>query len=205
MSNIEHIRSYLTSLGYNSAVTCGILANIYKESAYNPKNLQQTGEKKLGMTDSQYTEKVDSKEYDMNTFAHDGFGYGLVQWTYWSRKEALYKKTISKGKSIGDMDAQLAFMTSEMQGYPKLMKAINEAENSEEGAYNVAYVMCTIYEAPADKEKRGEERGKYAKEMFREMEQPHKSYLIVDISENVDEGNRIHTALKAIGYDCHIE
>lgn len=203
--NRAYILNYLTATcKYNMAVACGILANIYKESAYKSTNLQQTGEKKLGWTDEQYTEKTDNGKYTKKKFINDGFGYGLIQWTYFSRKEALYNKTVAKGISIGNMDAQLAFMISEMKGYTKFMDAIKSAGNTETDAYNVAYAMCTIYEQPADMEKRGVERGNYAIELYRQLA-PKRNYLTIDITDHAAESIRIRTALEALGYDCHLE
>ena len=40
------------------------------------------------MTDAEYTAAVDSGSY--TNFVRDSAGYGLAQWTYYSRKQALY-------------------------------------------------------------------------------------------------------------------
>lgn len=48
-----------------------------------------------------YTAAVDSGKY--TDFVHDSAGYGLAQWTYWSRKEGLLKLTQKKGVSIGNL------------------------------------------------------------------------------------------------------
>jgi long-subunit fatty acid transport protein len=37
-------------------------------------------------------------------------GYGLAQWTFWSRKQALLDFAKTAGKSIGDMTMQLDFL-----------------------------------------------------------------------------------------------
>jgi len=60
------------------------MGNLYYESSLNSKNLQGTYEKKLNMTDESYTKAVDNKTY--TNFIKDSAGYGLAQWTYWSRK-----------------------------------------------------------------------------------------------------------------------
>jgi hypothetical protein len=63
------------------------MGNLYAESGLKPNNLQNSYEKTLGFTDVTYTEAVDKGIY--NNFIHDKAGYGLAQWTWWSRKEAL--------------------------------------------------------------------------------------------------------------------
>ena len=86
-TNAQKIWNYLKGRGLNSYGTAALMGNLYAESALNPKNLQNTYEKKLGYTDESYTAAVDSGKY--GNFVHDSAGYGLAQWTFWSRKEAL--------------------------------------------------------------------------------------------------------------------
>ena len=64
--------------------------------------LQNTYEKKLDLSDVQYTAKVDDGSY--TNFVKDSAGYGLAQWTYWSRKQALQEYAKASGKSVGDLD-----------------------------------------------------------------------------------------------------
>lgn len=63
------------------------MGNLYAESALKPTNLQNTYEKKLGFSDTAYTQAVDNGTY--TNFVKDSAGYGLAQWTHWSRKQAL--------------------------------------------------------------------------------------------------------------------
>jgi hypothetical protein len=84
------------------------MGNLYAESALTPTNLQNSYNKKLNLTDNEYTAAVDSGKY--KNFVKDSAGYGLAQWTYWSRKENLLKYANSKGKSIGDINMQLEFL-----------------------------------------------------------------------------------------------
>lgn len=60
------------------------MGNLYAESRLSPVNLQNSYEKKLGMTDSQYTQAVDNDSY--SNFVKDSAGYDLTQQTYWSCK-----------------------------------------------------------------------------------------------------------------------
>lgn len=58
--------------------------------------LQNTYEKKLGMTDASYTAAVDGGTY--TGFVRDCAGYGLAQWTYWSRKQGLFNFAKAAGR-----------------------------------------------------------------------------------------------------------
>lgn len=134
----------LKSRGLNDYAVAGIMGNLFAESGLRANNLQNTYEKKLGLTDAQYTEAVDNGSY--KNFVNDSAGYGLAQWTYWSRKQALFNYKTAYGCSIGDETMQLGFLWQELQGYGALMKVLNNAKSVREASDAV----LTIYERPAD-------------------------------------------------------
>ena len=97
-TNEELIWQYLKAQGLTDAGTAGLMGNLYAESGLKPTNLQNNYEKKLGFTDDSYTKAVDNGTY--GNFVRDSAGYGLAQWTYWSRKESLLNYVKKKNKSI---------------------------------------------------------------------------------------------------------
>ena len=102
------------------------MGNIYAESGLSSINLQNSFEKKLGYTDASYTSGVDAGTY--TNFVRDSAGYGLCQWTYWSRKQALLEFCHSKGTSIGDLEMQLEFMYKELsENYGTVMSVLRSA------------------------------------------------------------------------------
>lgn len=145
MSNIQKIYSKLISAGMTIAGACGVLGNLEAESALNPKNLQNTYEKSLGYTDENYTKAADNGTY--TNFAKDCAGYGLAQWTYWARKQALLSYAKACKKSIGDLDMQLDFLLKELSesysGVLKILKTTDSVTTASD------CVMCQ-YERPAD-------------------------------------------------------
>ncbi len=156
---------YLTeTLGLNCAAACGVLANIAAESAFRSTNLQNTYEKKLGYTDTEYTLAVDNGSYD--NFVKDAAGYGFAQWTYWSRKQKLLEFAKSKGKSIGDAEMQMQFFGQEIKGYSGVWKTLQSVPNTAEGAYEAGHKVCYDYEAPAAKQTSAVTRGNSAKTYF---------------------------------------
>ena len=112
MSVASTIWSFFKGKGLNDFAIAGIMGNLNAESALKPTNLQNSYQSKLGYTDDTYTAAVDSGAY--TNFVKDCAGYGLAQWTYWSRKQALLDYARSVGKSIGDLTMQLEFMWKEM-------------------------------------------------------------------------------------------
>ena len=80
-------------------------------------------------------------------FVNDKAGYGLAQWTFWSRKEALLKFARDKGKSIGDLKMQLDFLWKELNtGYQAVMIVLKNAKDVREASDAV----LLWYERPAD-------------------------------------------------------
>ena len=112
-TNEEKIWNYLKGAGLNDYGIAGLMGNLYAESGLVPNNLQNTYEKSLGYTDEEYTVAVDKGTY--GNFINDAAGYGLAQWTYWSRKQGLLNFAKAAGKSIGDLEMQLDFLMKEMQ------------------------------------------------------------------------------------------
>ena len=70
------IWSFLKGKGLSDCGAAGLMGNLYAESGLKPTNLQNTYEKKLGLSDADYTAQVDSGAY--SNFVHDSAGYGLT-------------------------------------------------------------------------------------------------------------------------------
>lgn len=126
MTNAEIIYNYLKSKGLNDFGAAGLMGNLFAESGLIPTNLQNTYEKKFGLSDSEYTSAVDNGTY--KNFVHDSAGYGLAQWTFWSRKQSLYSFAKNQGKSIGDLNMQLDFLMKELsESYGSVLSVLKNA------------------------------------------------------------------------------
>ena len=144
-TNEELIWQYLKAQGFSDAGAAGLMGNLYAESGLKPTNLQNTYEKKLGFTDDSYTKAVDNGSYD--NFVRDSAGYGLAQWTFWSRKENLLNFAKQKKKSIGDLYMQLDFLMVELSsGYKGLLNTLKTTKSVKEASNNV----LLQFERPAD-------------------------------------------------------
>ena len=123
MDSAQKIWDRLISAGLTPAGAAGLMGNLHAESGLNPRNLQNSFEKKLGYTDAAYTAAVDSGAYD--GFVHDGAGYGLAQWTYPSRKAALLAYAKARGRSVGDLDTQVGYLLQELQSlFPAVLRLL---------------------------------------------------------------------------------
>ena len=144
-TNEELIWQYLKNQGLTDAGTAGLMGNLYAESGLRSINLQNTYEKKLGLTDEAYTKAVDNGSY--TNFVRDNAGYGLAQWTYWSRKQNLINFAKEKNKSIGDLNMQLDFLMKELTTNYKTIVQILKTTTSVLEASNA---ILLHYEKPAD-------------------------------------------------------
>ena len=107
------IWNFLKKEGFNDYGAAGLMGNLDAESGLRSNNLQDTYSREFGLSDTQYTQKVDNGTY--TNFIKDEAGYGLAQWTYWSRKQNLLNYARAKGKSIGDLEMQLGFLCKELR------------------------------------------------------------------------------------------
>lgn len=140
MTNKEMVYSYLRSKGLSLASACGIMANIQRESSYNPKA------------------KGDS-----------GTSFGLCQW-HKSRWNDLKNFCNISEFDINTIEAQIEFMLDEMQEkYKSVYTLVTINGGTVESARNVAYNMCVKYEIPANKAQKGEQRAAIAEELFYEF------------------------------------
>ena len=87
---------------------------------------------------------VDANAY--RDFVTDKAGYGLAQWTYYSRKQNLLNFAKQKGTSIGDLDMQLEFLMTELKVYKSVYNTLITATSVSEAAIAV----LTGFEKPAD-------------------------------------------------------
>ena len=156
------IWKFFKGKGLNDFAVAGIIGNLYAESGLISTNLQNNFEDALG-SDEEYTAKVDSGEYGKEEFMHDSAGYGLAQWTYYTRKEALYDYAKNKGVSIGDLDMQLEFLWSELIYYDALMHRLHDAKSVREASD----ALLLDFERPADQgEGQRSRRAEYSQEFY---------------------------------------
>ena len=157
----------LKAQGLSDYGTAGLMGNLKAESGPNPTNLQNSFERKLGYTDASYTAAVDNGTY--TNFVHDGAGYGLAQWTYWSRKQGLLDYARTAGKSIGDTKMQAGYLVFELKKYG-LWEALMAATSVREASH----IIMLRYEKPAsiytaDREKSLEKRAGFGQEYYQKF------------------------------------
>lgn len=147
-TNQETIWNYLKAQGFSSAGVAGIMGNLEAESGYRPNNMEDLANQKSGLSDADFTAGVDSGEITREEFISSErfgvctcnptgtptgqeYGYGLAQWTFTTRKAALYDFAKSRGVSIADLTMQLDFMIGEMSSSLKsYLKTVTDVEEA---------------------------------------------------------------------------
>lgn len=157
-TNQQTICLTLKESGASDSGIAGIMANIATESGFNPMNLENSYEQKLGYNDQSYTSAVDNGSY--TNFTNDSAGYGICQWTYKTRKQGLLGRAKSNNVSIGDMGNQVSFLFQELQvGYSGLYNSIMSGNDS---ANSIGATFCHSFENPSDHNQCDNERANNA-------------------------------------------
>ena len=129
--------------GMSRAGALGVMGNIGAESAFRADNVQDG----MGWSDEEYTKAVNNGEISKYDFCHDSRGYGLCQWTFYSRKEALYDFAYINIESIGDEIMQCRFIIKELQT-PEYQGLYNFLCTTQD-MYEAVIRVCKEYERPA--------------------------------------------------------
>lgn len=163
---IQYIYNAARKAGVTHQGAIGLLGNLQGETSdFDPMSLETLYRNRFGLTDAEYTRRADAGEYIINTktFEFDSAGYGIAQWTWWARKRGLREVASILGKSVGDLDVQVAYMLQEMQTrYTETWEVLTTTDD-----YRKAVKICvTDYEKPADSAGAIAKRTEYAKKFL---------------------------------------
>ena len=162
----KKIWDYLYARIGNAYGVAGLMGNLWAESGLKSNNLQNSFEKKYGMTDDQYTAAVDNSQISEHDFVNDGSGYGLAQWTWWTRKQGLYTMLKRERKvSISDLDGQLDYLWQELTtSYVGVLNSIKIATSVREASD----IVLLKFEKPADQsEQMKQTRASYSENFYK--------------------------------------
>lgn len=133
MDNAETIWRWLWERIGNDFGVAGLMGNLCAESGLKPDNLENRFADASGWTDESYTAAVDSGQITRDTF-QNGAGYGIAQWSYWSRKRGLYDYAKKRGTSIGDLGMQLEYLWAELGQYGSVLTVLLNAKSVREAS-----------------------------------------------------------------------
>lgn len=147
MSNAQVVWDALRKNGLSEIFTAAFMGNLYAESGLIPNNMENGYEGTYN--DTSYTKAINNKTYSRDSFIYDSIGYGLAQWTYWSRKRDLYDFTVGRGISIADLSAQLSYLVTESE-YANTVSALNALSSADKQNIDVCTeTVCWVFENPS--------------------------------------------------------
>lgn len=138
----QTIYNALRAGGLSPAGACAMMGNMYCESWLK----SYVVETRCQLSGAEYTECVDNGTISRQTFTTDSYGYGLCQWTYYTRKAGLYDYAKSLGVSIGDEKMQCDYCLFELQKYyVGLYRDLCSTQDLPDATKRI----CAEYEQPA--------------------------------------------------------
>ena len=131
-------------MGLNVAAACGVLANIYHESSFNP-----------------------------NAVGDNGTSYGICQW-HDTRWDAMKMWCENNGYDWTTLEGQLNYLRFELSqnnsnylwNGKTIYNYISHVADTSEGAYDAGYYWCYYFEVPANREQVAISRGNLAKHTY---------------------------------------
>ena len=147
MASYQRIYDMLRAAGLTQEGALAMLGNWDCES--NCESVRVQGDFNPYRTVSkQYVADVDSGRISRDQFKNDQKGFGLAQWTYFTRKAALYDFAKAKGRSIGDDSMQVEFALLELRS--DFSGLLNNLKTSHD-LYQCTNDICYKFENPAFK------------------------------------------------------
>lgn len=160
----KYIANYLMeNLEISMEQTAAIMGNMYAESHFSPLKKQR------------HIDDLYNPEYIKTYDADDEIGWGLIQWTYSSRKEGLQKYAEEKQRKsqdpekplLGDMDTQLEYLVLELtEGACKMQFAEFQKRENLKAATNY---FCEEIERSKKDSSHMSEREQMAEEILAEL------------------------------------
>lgn len=146
MSDTQYIWDTLNYYIRNDIGTAALMGNLQAESGLI--SYRKQGDFSSGyMVSKTYTANVDNGSYTESQFVNDSIGYGLAQWTWYTRKQKLYNKHRSMNLSIGSVELGCAYLIEELQtDYSSVWTALVNATNIRAASD----VVLVDFESPAD-------------------------------------------------------
>ena len=165
--NAQIIYNLLLAAGVTMAGALGLLGNWMAESGLEPGRLQ--GDFSSGRLQSMvYTADVTSGKMNRSQFARDAKGYGLAQWTYYTRKEDLYDFWQSSGTALDDIGMQVKFALHELSSEAEY-SGVWATLRTTEDIWTAVDKVCRLYERPYYNNI--DARYRYAKELEAELDE----------------------------------
>ena len=168
----------------NEAGVAGIMGNLYAESGCTPYACQPTRPYNVCMT---YISNLNNHTISKSDFVHHGcsatggvaseqLGFGLAQWTFYTRKDGFYDFMYANGSDISDLNNQIAYVIEEITSNATMDNLIRTSTDID---YITDYILA-VFENPKDQSEGVKKvRRKYSSQIYQQytgttpVEPPH--------------------------------
>jgi hypothetical protein len=148
-SNTQRAFNYFIGKGFSAEQAAGILGNLAQESGIMPMRVQGSG-------------IILSKNIKVDGVT----GYGIAQWTYITRQQALVKFAADTGRPVYSLALQLDFIMEEMsKNFPGLEGDLKKITGNN-AIGDSAFLFHKVFEASADSYSQIIERVDSGKKIF---------------------------------------
>lgn len=207
----QEIYNRLRQGGLSQAGALAMMGNWQCESGLEPNRLQ--GDFSPYRTVSKdYVRRIENFTLQRDAFAHDSKGFGLAQWTFYSRKQALWDMWHKSGLSIASAELQCKFALYELKtDYSALLSYLCQTND----LYEATARICREFERPAvnniDARFQAANSLKYeidldGKTEEQKQEEPKEAHALVlselQIGSTGDVVVLLQAALNVRGYNC---
>lgn len=158
---------------HNEVGVAGVMGNLYAESGCTSYACQPSRPYDVCIT---YINNVNSHAISKYNFVHYGcsstggvansqLGFGLAQWTYYTRKDGLYDFMFANGNDISDLENQIAYVIEEISNDSTMYNIVSTSTDINK----VTDYILKHYENPKDQsyEVKKTRRG-YATDIYNE-------------------------------------
>ena len=143
----KQIYNVLVAAGMTREGACGFMGNLQAESGLEAYRLQ--GDFTANRSTSRaYVAAVTAGITSKQQFVNDQKGFGLAQWTYHTRKAALYDFWKASGEALDSASMQVAFALQELRTLSEY-SGVWAALTASHDLYQCAEIVCVKYECPA--------------------------------------------------------
>lgn len=146
MSYAQTIFNRLRRAGMTEAGALGMLGNFQCESGCEPGRVQ--GDFSPYRNNSKaYVKGIEDGSISREKFAKDQKGFGLAQWTYYTRKYALYDYWQNSGRALDSAELQSDFALHELTTEPQYTELWQFLKTTTD-VFTSCSRICRVYEQP---------------------------------------------------------
>lgn len=200
--NEQRVWNFLKAKGFNDYGVAGLMGNLLAESGLRPNNMEDQYQNRLGYTDVSYTQAVDNGTY--TNFVNDSVGYGLAQWTYWTRKQNLLDFAKQRKTSIGDLETQLEFLVYELKQF--YTNSVYKVLQNATSVLEASNAVLLNFERPANMSKQIQEaRAIYGESFYNDYAGKQDIIMEDDDMIELKKGQRVSLSENFVSkeFDCH--